>query len=52
MRRPADFSWRRAAVFVAGLLWSVLRERSGNLAGCVLAHWLVDVLLVAGLYLA
>jgi membrane protease YdiL (CAAX protease family) len=40
------------AVFVGGLGFGLLRERSGNLAGCVLAHWIVDVLLIGGLYLA
>src|SRR5207249_9560853 len=40
------------AVFGGGLLFGTLRERSGNLAGCIVAHWLTDVLLVAGLYLA
>lgn len=38
------------AVLCAGLLWGLLRERSGNLAGCILSHWLADALLVAGLY--
>jgi membrane protease YdiL (CAAX protease family) len=40
------------AVFIGGLLFALLRERSGNLAGCVVAHWLTDVLLLAGLYFA
>jgi membrane protease YdiL (CAAX protease family) len=37
-----------------GLLqaFGVLRERSGNLAGCIVAHWVVDALLLAGLYAA
>jgi membrane protease YdiL (CAAX protease family) len=40
------------AVLLAGLLWGLLRERTGNLWGCVLSHWLVDVLLVSGLFFA
>jgi membrane protease YdiL (CAAX protease family) len=40
------------AVLVGGLAFGLLRERSDNLAGCVLAHWIVDVLLIGGLYLA
>jgi tRNA pseudouridine32 synthase/23S rRNA pseudouridine746 synthase len=40
------------AVFGAGLVWCWLREWSGNLAGCVASHWLVDVLLVSGMYVA
>lgn len=40
------------AVLAAGLVWGLLRERSGNLWGCVLSHWLVDVLLVGGLFFA
>ena len=46
------YAVQNLAVLVAGLLWGWLREWSGNLAGCVLSHWLTDVLLVAGLYLA
>ena len=38
------------AVFVGGLLFATLRERSGNLAGPIVAHWLTDALLVTGLY--
>ena len=40
------------AVLAAGLVWGLLRERSGSLWGCVLSHWLVDVLLVGGLFFA
>jgi membrane protease YdiL (CAAX protease family) len=40
------------AVLTAGLVWGLLRERTGNLWGCVLSHWLVDVLLVSGLFFA
>jgi membrane protease YdiL (CAAX protease family) len=39
------------AVFVGGLFFAILRERSGNLAGPILAHWLTDALLMGGLYL-
>lgn len=42
---------QNAAVLVGGLLLGLLRERSGNLAGAVVAHWLTDTLLIAGLYL-
>jgi membrane protease YdiL (CAAX protease family) len=38
-------------VFIGGLAFGLLRERGGNLAGCVVAHWVVDALLLAGLYL-
>jgi uncharacterized protein len=34
----------------AGLAFGALRERSGNLAGSVLAHWIVDGLLIATLW--
>jgi membrane protease YdiL (CAAX protease family) len=40
------------SVLVAGILFGILRERSGNLAGCVLAHWLVDAVLVTSLFLS
>jgi membrane protease YdiL (CAAX protease family) len=40
------------AVFIGGMAFGVLRERSGNLAGCIVAHWVVDALLLAGLYAA
>jgi membrane protease YdiL (CAAX protease family) len=43
---------QNVAVFLGGLLFGLLRERSSNLAGCVVAHWLTDVLLLAGLYFA
>ena len=46
------YAVQNLAVLGAGLLWGWLREWSGNLAGCVLSHWLTDVLLVAGLYFA
>ncbi len=34
------------ATFVAGLCLGELRRRSRNLAGCMLAHWLLDLLLI------
>lgn len=40
------------AVFVGGLAFALLRERTGNLAGPILAHWLVDTLFVGALYFA
>jgi membrane protease YdiL (CAAX protease family) len=46
------YLFQNLAVLVGGLLFGLLRERTGNLAGCVLAHWLVDTLLLTGLYLA
>jgi membrane protease YdiL (CAAX protease family) len=39
-----------AAVFVGGLAFGVLRERTGNLAGPIVAHTMADVLLVGGVY--
>jgi membrane protease YdiL (CAAX protease family) len=39
------------SVYVGGLAFGALRERSGNLAGSILAHWLTDVLLNARLFL-
>ena len=36
---------------VAGLLFGVLRERTGNLAGPILAHWIVDGAMIAALWL-
>ena len=35
---------------VGGLVFGVLRERSGNLAGPMLAHWIVDGLMIAALW--
>jgi len=35
---------------VAGLAFGALRERSGNLAGPVVAHWVVDSLIIAALW--
>ena len=35
---------------VAGLVFGTLRERSGNLAGPMLAHWIVDGLMIAALW--
>jgi uncharacterized protein len=46
------YLFQNLAVLLAGLLFSLLRERTGNLAGCILAHWLIDALLLTGLYLA
>ena len=43
---------QNVAVLTAGLIWGTLREWSGNLAGCVVSHWLTDALLVGGLYLS
>jgi membrane protease YdiL (CAAX protease family) len=36
---------------VAGLLFGTLRERTGNLAGSILAHWIVDGAMIAALWL-
>ncbi len=36
---------------VAGLLFGALRERTGNLAGSIVAHWLVDSIMIAALWL-
>ena len=36
---------------VAGLLFSLLRERTGNLAGPIVAHWIVDGVMIAALWL-
>jgi membrane protease YdiL (CAAX protease family) len=38
------------AVFVGGLAFALLRERTANLAGPIVAHAAVDVLLVSGVY--
>jgi membrane protease YdiL (CAAX protease family) len=46
------YLFQNLAVLLGGLLFGLLRERSGNLAGCILAHWLIDALLLTGLYLA
>ena len=36
---------------IAGLLFGALRERTGNLAGPILAHWIVDGVMIAALWL-
>jgi uncharacterized protein len=36
-----------AALAITGLIFGYLREWSGNLAGCVVAHWLADALLMS-----
>ena len=36
---------------IGGLVFGTLRERSGNLAGPMLAHWIVDGLMIAALWL-
>ncbi len=36
---------------VAGLLFGTLRERTDNLAGSILAHWTVDGVMIAALWL-
>lgn len=35
----------------AGVVFALVRERTGNLAGAVIAHWLVDGIMVAALWL-
>jgi membrane protease YdiL (CAAX protease family) len=35
---------------IAGSLFALLRERTGNLTGPILAHWIVDALMVAALW--
>ena len=35
---------------VAGAAFGLLRERSDNLAGAIVAHWLVDAVMVAALW--
>src|SRR5437868_4653610 len=35
---------------IAGAAFALLRERTGNLAGPILAHWTVDGLMVAALW--
>jgi membrane protease YdiL (CAAX protease family) len=39
-----------ASVFVGGLVFGGVYQRTGNLIGPVLAHWLVDVLMLLALY--
>ncbi len=46
----AIFLAQNLAVLLGGLLLGWLRERTGNLAGCILAHWIADILLVGGFY--
>lgn len=36
---------------VAGLIFGTLRERTGNLAGPILAHWIVDGVMIVALWL-
>jgi uncharacterized protein len=36
-----------AGLFAAGVVLAGLRERTGNLAGCVVAHWLADAILLS-----
>lgn len=36
---------------IAGILFGALRERTGNLAGPIIAHWIVDGLMIAALWL-
>lgn len=35
---------------LAGVAFGMLRERSGNMAGCIVAHWVVDGLIIATLW--
>jgi membrane protease YdiL (CAAX protease family) len=39
-----------AGVFAGGVLFSLLRRCTGNLAGSIVAHWMVDALMLAMLY--
>jgi membrane protease YdiL (CAAX protease family) len=36
---------------VAGVAFGMLRERTGNLAGPIVAHWVVDGLMITLLWL-
>jgi len=36
---------------VAGVTFAWLRERTGNLAGPIIAHWVVDGVMIAALWL-
>jgi membrane protease YdiL (CAAX protease family) len=42
--------WGLLAVFVAGLVFGALYQRTGSLTAPVLAHWLVDALMLLALY--
>lgn len=35
---------------LAGVAFGVLRERTGNLAGSIMAHWIADALMIAALW--
>jgi len=39
-----------AGVFAGGVIFALLRLRTGNLAAAVLAHWLFDAGLITGLF--
>ncbi len=45
------FLVQNLAVLAGGLLLGWLREKHDNLAGCILAHWIADILLVGSFYL-
>lgn len=38
------------SVFVGGMIFSVLRLRTGNLVGSIVAHWLIDALMTLAAY--
>lgn len=38
------------ATGAAGVAFALIRERTGNLAGCVVAHWLADALMIGSLW--
>ena len=38
------------AIFVGGVLFAVLRLRTNNLAGSIVAHWAFNTVLLIGIY--
>jgi membrane protease YdiL (CAAX protease family) len=39
-----------ASIFVGGVIFAVLRVRTGNLAGSIVAHWAFNTTLLIGIY--
>ena len=38
------------AIFVGGIVFAMLRLRTGNLAGSIVMHWAFNAILLVGIY--
>jgi membrane protease YdiL (CAAX protease family) len=47
---PAAVAGGMLTTGVAGIIFALLRERTRNLSGPILAHWIVDALMIAALW--